>query len=157
MGGRGSTATRGMNTIQKKLDALTFWPERFPTSGKLNTTEIKNLVPQLTSEEATKFKASAVYSGTVYRDVEIPVSLLRSTQSTVGKQQVSNIALNPHKSIIDGTDESSMLHSYGDVGIVVGKYKGFYVIRDGNHRVNAAILRGQKTIKVKEIVKRGKS
>lgn len=78
---------------------------------------------------------------------EIPVADLYTVQDTVNANTMKGIV---SKHGVDGAVTSKGL---GDNGITVVKYRGEYVVMDGNHRAAIAKLAGKKTIRA-EVVRK---
>lgn len=135
MGGRGSFS-ESRNSQKSTLDkaAIQQRLNRMEQYG-MYSEELVNLVPVLTNEYGLEDEWRASYatgSRKFEGEVTIPTNSLYSVQDSVFKEDVSNIAL---------TDKGEIK------GIAVIEHNGKYIIMDGNHRANAAILRGYKKIK----------
>ena len=83
-----------------------------------------------------------------YHKEQVDISELDTNQYTVYRSKLKAIAENLDGKEISGWQTVKNPTGKNDIGITAVRYKGHLTIVDGNHRVNMAILNGQKQIKL---------
>ena len=138
MGGR-SGSSGISSSIQDKINNMKSYPDADPG-------DVKNLVP-LASESDIR-EASRLYNiirskGDLnYDEKEVSISSLTTRQEWVTQSKLSSMNE-------DFTGRISGLRTSTDSGVRAIDYNGKLILVDGNHRVNLAILRGQKRMKIR--------
>lgn len=139
------SAQVSLESIKDQIDSMAHYED--PDSPYFSEDYYK-VNPIATADEDAIKKVNSIYNNMTdaddakFQETTLDIDSLKSEQGFINAETL--------KSLVDsyGTDEVSGIATDDNTGIRVIKYNGEYIVIDGNHRANLALLKGQTQIDV---------